>query len=97
MPTYFLPLGIEAHSKEEAEQKALKFQQIASEYKPDKEQDELRSPHREIIKALGLIGLSWTQSYLAGRKQPSENIDWKRHRYEWKLKRRKQKSKKLKQ
>jgi len=100
MPTYFLPLGIEANSKEEAEQKVLKFQQIASEYKPVKEsrkQDNLQSPQREIIQALALFGLLSARSYLDGRKQPSENIDWKLYKYEWELKRRKQRFKKLKQ
>ena len=100
MPTYFLPLGIEANSKEEAEQKALKFQQIASEYKQDKEskkQDELQSPYKEIIQALGLIGLSWAQSYWEERKQQPPKTDWKRDEYEWKLNRRKQKSTEPKQ
>lgn len=45
MPMYFLPLGIEANSQEEAEQKALKFQQIVTAHKPDKKQIELQSPY----------------------------------------------------
>jgi hypothetical protein len=102
MPIYFLPLGIEAGSKKEAEQKILKLHHIASAYTVDKENKEqthqqekmhaeIPTPYKELLTAVGLIGLSWAQTYLDSRKL-SPDTDRKSHKYQWARKQRKQKA-----
>jgi|GEM_PF-5763429 len=64
MAIHFVPVGIEANSKEEAEQKVIKLQQIATAYKPpEKIQSEKIDPISSgIFKALVGIGIAWLQS-----------------------------------
>lgn len=60
MSIHFIPVGIQANSKEEAEQKILRLQQIAASYQPPAETKKL-SVRSEIFKALLCFGLAMLQ------------------------------------
>ncbi len=64
MAIHFVPVGIEANSKEEAEQKVIKLQQIATAYKPPGkiQPEKIGSISSGVFKALVGIGIAWLQS-----------------------------------
>jgi hypothetical protein len=96
MPMYNVLFGIEANSQKEAEQKALKFQQIVTDYKPLKEQQDINnaghsiipSPYAEILGFTACVGLLRLQSWLDSKK-PKETKSFKEFRFERQMERRK--------
>lgn len=68
MAMHFIPVGIEADSKEEAEQKILKIQEVATEYvvgSNDKPASKIQpsTVYNPIWAAVAFIGLSWLEGY----------------------------------
>jgi hypothetical protein len=85
MSMYNILFGIEANSQKEAEQKALKFQQIVSEHEPKKEQQKdceqkkglMPSPYSEIIGFIACVGLLRLNAWVESRK-PKEDKEVKK-------------------
>ncbi len=65
MAIHFIPIGIEANSRDEAEQKLLQIQQIVAEYKTDsnpndkEQQADNSSLSKDVFRAIMQIGLLW--------------------------------------
>jgi hypothetical protein len=76
MAMYNVLFGIEANSQKEAEQKALKFQQIVSEHEPKKEEQKdgerkkglVLSPYGEILGFIACVGLLRLNAWAESRK-----------------------------
>ncbi len=91
---YDVTLGIEAGSREEAEQKLLRFQKIAVEYNKQSNsrlnagtaEAEL-SPLKAAIGLLAVVGLGWLNDILKPKKIRSTNtnveLEMKLHKYNW--------------
>ena len=96
MAIHFVPVGIEANSKEEAEQKVIKLQQIATAYKPlEKIQSEkMGSISSGILKAVVGIGVAWLQYRKEQQSPPKETIG-KMPEYRKKGKRKEKKADKI--
>lgn len=63
MTIHYVPVGIEANSQEEAEQKILKLQHIASQYKPPEQQPEPIDPlYGDLFKLAVFLGAAWLNS-----------------------------------
>jgi hypothetical protein len=74
MSMYNILFGIEANSQKEAEQKALKFQQIVSEHEPKKEQQKDCEQKKGLIACVGLLRLNaWVES-----RKPKEDKEVKK-------------------
>lgn len=89
---YDLTLGIEAGSREEAEQKLLRLQQIAVEHARKRV---LAEPAllKAALSVLAVIGVGWIGEKLhsanVGCRSPDTEMDWKLRKYSWQLQRRK--------
>ncbi len=69
METHYVSVGIEANSKQEAEQKMLKLQQIATEYKPrEMKQGKTIDPlYADLFKLAILFGSAWLNDWMVER------------------------------
>lgn len=91
---YDVTLGIEAESREEAEQKLLKFQKIAGEYNKEcNSRLNAGTAEAELltlkagIGLLAVVGLGWLSDMLKAKKiKPTNNnveLEMKLHKYNW--------------
>lgn len=96
MAIHFVPVGIEANSKEEAEQKVIKLQQIATAYKPPEkiQPEKMGSIPSGILKAVVGIGVAWLQYRKEQQSPPKETIG-KMPEYRKKCKRKEKKADKI--
>jgi hypothetical protein len=96
MAIHFVPVGIEANSKEEAEQKVIKLQQIATAYKPPEkiQSKKMGSISSGILKAMVGIGVAWLQHRTEQQSPPQETIG-KVPEYRRKSKRKEKKADKI--
>jgi hypothetical protein len=101
MSIHFIPVGIEANSKKEAEEKVLKMQQIVTGYTGPGENKAVKpgqdTPiYKQLLGAAAKIGLVLLAAHYEREKEPAgEAIDWKRREYEWKLKRKRERKSKV--
>lgn len=78
MAIYFIPVGIEANSKDEAEKKLLQMQQIVADYNnvddPDnkKQQGETSSLGKDVLRAMMQIGLLWAAHKTQRTEEPCQ-------------------------
>jgi hypothetical protein len=96
MAIHFVPVGIEANSKEEAEQKVVKLQQIATAYKPPEKikSEKMGSISSGILKAVVGIGVAWLQ-YRKEQQSPPNRTIGKMPEYWRKSKRKEKKADKI--
>ncbi|MBS1779249.1 MAG: hypothetical protein JST70_07980 [Bacteroidetes bacterium] len=101
MAMYNVQFGIEAKSQKEAEQKALKFQQIVSEHDPalevQKDAGQKKAltsfPYTELLGFAACIGLMRLNDWLESRKpknveRPKEYKNFKHFQFEQRMERR---------
>lgn len=91
MAIHFIPIGIEANSKDEAEQKLLQIQQIVADYKGDEnpneknQKTESSSLGKDVFRAIMQIGLLWVTHRTQRTEEPTEKFSamssYERERY----------------